>query len=331
MRVLVGMMVARDSIGTFMMVAVVVHPMDVPSTTLVGTRSVAVQMVVVVRGLIDVVMVVVYTGSLTVARVVVAMRMRRGMSVVLVVVVMVVMRVTFVFMLVVVMGRLMDVLMLVVVAMASSNAARSSVDDQPQRLLLTSSLAPGQHIFDAGILADFGAASLLPLDVRPKLVRQEAMAENVVGDMGQTLMGDGEVSEFEALADGLVFRGAVNVDVREPENGREILDNELDSNLGGKTHSLFDDFLNREAALDTLAILALPPRNRAVLGLDVALAKDIVKHVLQIKQGLLLVFELDELRRRRQIASRREVVCNPQFGTGHCVSYGGSGFVLEKL
>jgi len=56
-----------------------------------------------------------------------------------------------------------------------------------------------QEDIDADIFSDPRAAGFLPVNYRPKFSGQEALVENVVGDVGQTFKLDRIFAQFDAL------------------------------------------------------------------------------------------------------------------------------------
>lgn len=73
------------------------------------------------------------------------------------------------------------------------------------------------------------------------------------------------------------------------------------------------------ATLHFLPVLLLPPRRRAVFGFDKALAEDMVKNILQVRELVVLELEFDELCGRRSLekGARGELVGQPKLSVGH--------------
>lgn len=77
-----------------------------------------------------------------------------------------------------------------------------------------------QEDIDADIFFDPDTTSLLPVNYRPQLRGKEALTENVVGNMGQTLKLEWMFVKFDALRNSWARRcAAVDIDVAEPKRG----------------------------------------------------------------------------------------------------------------
>jgi hypothetical protein len=209
------------------------------------------------------------------------------------------------------------VVLMVVVAAAAARARWSSINHESDCQILASSLTPSENLLDERLLVDLGPAGFLPLNERPQLVGEEALLEHMVGDMGQTVVRSGKVSQLDALRNDLGIMPSVQVDVAEPEDAGEVLNYEFQGGLGRNADTVLQQLLDNLTGLDTLAVLALPPGAWSVPRLNVPLEEHVVKHVLEVDEPRILELELNELSGRWEVMTRGEVVGNPELRASH--------------
>ena len=84
-----------------------------------------------------------------------------------------------------------------------------------------SALSLQKEDIEADIFSNALAASLRPVNYRPVFRGDEALIEDVVGKMRQTIKM--MFSQFDALGGGWVRRVAMSIDVAKPDAGRNVL------------------------------------------------------------------------------------------------------------
>jgi len=111
----------------------------------------------------------------------------------------------------------------------------------------------------------------------------------------------------------------MEMNVSEPKSGWNIRNDEFKSTLWAFSNTLFKEFFNREAGLHFLPIFSLPPSRRTMPSLDESLTKDMIKHVLQVREFVVLELELNELsgRGNLKMRTRSELVGKPEFSVSH--------------
>ena len=156
-----------------------------------------------------------------------------------------------------------------------------------------------QEDTDTDIFSDPQAARFLPVNYRSKFRGQEALVENVIGDVGQTFKLDRIFAKFDALRGSCVRRVvarvvamAMDIDVFEPKYGWYVIfkvwlmgkislttdiitNDELQSSLWSLANTKIEEVLNEVAGFDPLAVFAFPAREGTQFRLDVALAENL--------------------------------------------------------
>lgn len=87
--------------------------------------------------------------------------------------------------------------------------------------------------------------------------------------------------------------------------------------MGALPKTVLQQLLNGMRRLNPTPFVVLPERQRPVLGLDEALAKEVVKNVLEIHKPMVLELELNELSSHGLVAARHLMVRQPQFVVSH--------------
>jgi len=101
------------------------------------------------------------------------------------------------------------------------------IDDKTNGLVLRNALPAAQKVCNAGAFLDFLATDTLPMNGSPQLRRQVALAENVIGNVGEFLEPHVRI-KLDTL--GNDRRGSVVlVDVGKPNSRWDVLDNESQS------------------------------------------------------------------------------------------------------
>jgi len=217
----------------------------------------------------------------------------------------------------IVVRRVVLVMLMVVMASTASRARRGGINHELDCQIFAGSLTPRKNLLDERLFINFGPARLLPLHEGPQLVRKETLLEYMVRDVRQTIMRSSQIPQLDALRNDLGIMASVQVHVAEPEHGREVLDHELQSRLGGDANAILQQLIDDLTSLDTFPILALPPSARTVPRLDVSLKEHMISHILQIHKPNILKLELNKLSSRRKMVTRREMVRNPKLGSSH--------------
>ena len=133
---------------------------------------------------------------------------------------------------------------------------------------------------------------LLPVNYRPVFGGDEALVENVIGNLGQTIKF--KFVQFDALGGSRVSGVAVKIDVAEPETGWYVLfkvrlmtlntyswtpviltNEELQSGLWSLANTLLEEVEDGVAWFNNTTVFAFPTSERSELGLDVTLAENL--------------------------------------------------------
>ena len=202
---------------------------------------------------------------------------------------------------------------------------RGVVNDETEALGLGGTVTAEQEVVEPGALLEESAAGALPVHAGPQLRREITVLEDVIGKVSNDLELLMAI-ELDALG-GSGFVGTVNILIAEPHSRRTVGDDEPKRILGALANAAVEELLNGGAATELVALMLLPPCQRAELSLDEALRKEVVKDVLEVGQLVVGELELDELRRRGLVAARTLVVGQPKLSLGH---YYRVGRVLEQ-
>lgn len=192
--------------------------------------------------------------------------------------------------------------------MSRSSSADRLIDDETNGPILAQSVSAFQELNDLGVLVDGLATGALPVDVAPQVVGEEALVEQIVGDVSQLLAR--ELRRLDALNDDRRAR-VVGIDIAEPQRGRDVRNDQSQRGILALADTLLDEILNLAAASDPLAILFLPVRTSAVLGVDPALLEDMVENILQVMEFVSLKIEVKELARDGPVGAGHLVVGEP--------------------